>query len=256
MTRLVWLSTIFSISFGVSSIKSANSSPHQIKNNDKIEDDLFSPIRVMCEVNGYTVPAIIDTGAQISIMSSSCAKRCHLFNRIDSHFSGKAFGVGSGDIIGRIDNMMMRVGPLSFKSRISVLRDSHVDFLIGLDFLKRFEGEVSLKDNVLRLRAKDKFIRIPFFSENNSDQYRSETYSFEDNQESDYHDIHDNYQSDIQPIQNVPSKISDNRNSKNVYCINSPISNEGNEDYSQYDSDDDYYMDNESSSDNVSMEGV
>lgn len=132
----------------------------------KEEEEEFRPIQIMCEINGFSISAIIDTGAQVSIMSSSCAKRCHLFNSIDRHFAGKAQGVGSGEILGRIDQMMMRMGPLTFKSRIFVLRDSPVDFLIGLDFLKRFEGEISLKDNVLRLNVKGKFLRIPFLSEN------------------------------------------------------------------------------------------
>jgi DNA damage-inducible protein 1 len=57
---------------------------------------------VLCEVNGFLVPAIIDTGAQITVMSASCAKRCRISNKIDARFSGRAVGVGSSDIIGRI----------------------------------------------------------------------------------------------------------------------------------------------------------
>jgi len=155
-----------SSSLSLSSIKAINLVKQEAKYDMKTkEEEEFRPIQIMCEINGFSVAAIIDTGAQVSIMSSSCAKRCHLFNAIDRHFAGKAHGVGSGEILGRIDQMMMRMGPLTFKSRIFVLRDSPVDFLIGLDFLKRFEGEVSLKDNVLRLNVKGKFLRIPFFSE-------------------------------------------------------------------------------------------
>lgn len=144
-------------------------SPNDIRlvkrESSESDDELFHPIRVMCEINGFSVPAIIDTGAQISIMSCSCAKRCRLFGQIDSDYSGKARGVGSGDILGRLDNLLMRVGPISFRSRISVLRDAHVDFLIGLDFLQRFKCDINLTENILHVHLDKKSVRIPFFSD-------------------------------------------------------------------------------------------
>ncbi len=68
----------------------------------------FDPLQIMCEINGYMVPAIVDTGAQISVMSSSCAKRCHLCTQVDSSLSGRAIGVGSSDIVGGIDALDIR----------------------------------------------------------------------------------------------------------------------------------------------------
>ena len=132
---------------------------------NECKDEIFAPIKIICEINGFSIPAIIDTGAEISIMSSACAKRCHLSNQIDMNYSGKALGVGSGHIIGRLDDMTMRIGPLSFKSRISVLRDSPVDFLIGMDFLRRFKADISIKDNTLRLQVKGNSLRIPLLTE-------------------------------------------------------------------------------------------
>ena len=130
---------------------------------DDIAD--FAPLQVMCEVNGYTVPAIIDTGAQISIMSYSCAQRCRINNNIDTRYAGRAIGVGSSDILGRINGLNMKIGPISFDGKVSILRDSRVDFLIGLDFLKRFNCEVSFKDRALRLQVRHKFYKIPLLSE-------------------------------------------------------------------------------------------
>ncbi len=62
--------------------------------------------------------------------------------------------IGSVGIVGRIDNMYL--GRLIFRSRITVSRDSHIAILIGLDCLKQFQGEINLKDSVLRLYIKDK----------------------------------------------------------------------------------------------------
>ena len=125
----------------------------------------FAPLQVMCEINGFVVPAIIDTGAQISIMSFSCAQRCRINSNIDTRYSGKAIGVGSSDIIGRIKSLPMRVGPVSFDGTISILRDSRVDFLIGLDFLKRFNCEISFSENMLKLKIQDRSIRVPLLNE-------------------------------------------------------------------------------------------
>ncbi len=128
------------------------------------ENRNFSPLQVMCEVNGYMIPAIIDTGAQITIMSSSCAKRCRINSNIDTRYSGRAVGVGSSDIIGRISCLPMRIGPINFDGCVSVLHESRVDFLIGLDFLKRFKCEISMKNNMLTLIARKRVFKVPLMT--------------------------------------------------------------------------------------------
>lgn len=129
-------------------------------------NEAFAPLQVLVEVNGFMVPAIIDTGAQITVMSASCAKRCRISSSIDTRFSGKAIGVGSSEIIGRVDGLGMRVGPVSFEGKVSVLREAQVDFLIGLDLLKRFKTEVNLKEHVLKLQVRDRIYRVPLLHKN------------------------------------------------------------------------------------------
>ena len=134
----------------------------KIRSEQSMIHQPFLPLKVICEVNGHTIPAIIDTGAQVSIISMACAKRCGLMSHIDTRYQGKAIGVGSSDIIGRVNDLAIRLGPISFSSRVSVLDKSGIDFLIGLDFLRKFHAEVNLKDNVLRLQVQNRNIRIPF----------------------------------------------------------------------------------------------
>ncbi len=124
----------------------------------------FEPIKVMCEINGFNVPAIIDTGAEVTVMSTSCAKRCHLLNQIDTKHCCKAVGVGSGssEIVGGIDKLGLRIGPLNFQSKISVLRNSRCDLLIGLDVLQRFSCEVSLRSRHLKLFVRGDRVLVPF----------------------------------------------------------------------------------------------
>lgn len=131
----------------------------------------FEPIQVMCEVNGFLVPAIIDTGAEITVMSSACARRCHISNHINTKYSGKAVGVGTSDILGGIDSLPIRIGRLNFQNKISILRESRCDFLIGLDILKRFRGEISLKNRILKLAHRDDEIQVPIISQTVEDGY-------------------------------------------------------------------------------------
>lgn len=130
----------------------------------------FKPLQVMCEVNGYLIPAMIDTGAEITVMSASCAKRCGVSNLIDTQHSGKAVGVGFSEIVGGIDGMGLRIGPLNFQSKISILRSSRCDFLIGLDILKRFKCDISLREKHLRFHLRGEEVRIPLLSSSTDHQ--------------------------------------------------------------------------------------
>jgi hypothetical protein len=125
-------------------------------------EDAFEPLQIPFEINGYVVPAIIDTGAQVTVMSAACARRCRVSNLVDSRMAGKAVGIGSSDIVGCIGHLPMRVGPISYHSKVAILRDSRVDLIIGLDFLKRFKCDVIIDEGILRLRVRDKVIRLPF----------------------------------------------------------------------------------------------
>lgn len=128
----------------------------------------FEPIQVMCEINGQLVPAMIDTGAEITVMSASCAKRCRIHNLIDTQHSGKVVGIGSSEIVGGIEGVGMRIGPLNFQNKISILRHSRCDFLIGLDILERFKCEISLKDKLLKFNVRGDEVRIPLTSSSRS----------------------------------------------------------------------------------------
>lgn len=238
------------------SINSMSSSESHDDSYDDITDDTsFQPLQVMCEVNGFVVPAIIDTGAQISIMSASCAKRCRISCNIDTRYAGRAVGVGSSDIIGRINGLEMRVGPVNFKNDISILREARVDFLIGMDFLKRFRCDVSFNDNVLRLQVREKRFRVPFVASNACNSIH------------DYNDFNNDYQnrdtSSGGSSSDSSSGSSSHQNGDSTNASPSTLSSnkmyEHNDNksrkldiYGEYDSD----YDNGSYDNSVSMEGV
>jgi hypothetical protein len=61
-------------------------------------------------------------GAQSTIMTQSCAQICGIDHLIDKRFSGKAFGVGTGIIIGKIHLVDMKIGTAHFP--VTIVRET------------------------------------------------------------------------------------------------------------------------------------
>ena len=44
---------------------------------------------INCQINGHNVKAFVDSGAQMTILSSECARKCDLTDLVDVRFSGR-----------------------------------------------------------------------------------------------------------------------------------------------------------------------
>ncbi|XP_032667306.1 protein DDI1 homolog 2 [Odontomachus brunneus] len=106
---------------------------------------------INCKVNGFPVKAFIDSGAQTTIMSASCAERCHIMRLVDTRWAGVAKGVGIQRIIGRIHMVQIQIGNDHLTTSFSVLEEQPMDMLLGLDMLKRHQCCIDLKKNVLKI---------------------------------------------------------------------------------------------------------
>jgi hypothetical protein len=128
--------------------------------------ELYSAIKMLyvdCEVNRCAVQALVDTGAEATIMSWACAERCGVVRLVDERFSGVARGVGSSKIAGRIHVLPLKLGAVFVSTSVQVLAPPAgasrlapppaLDFLLGLDSLRRFQCSLDLEANCLRLRV-------------------------------------------------------------------------------------------------------
>ena len=79
-----------------------------------------------------------------------CGK-CVLLHLLDDGFKGVAVGVGTGKILGRIHVTPLKVRDHFFPCTITVmdsekgLGDQNMDFLFGLDMLKRHRCKIDLE---------------------------------------------------------------------------------------------------------------
>ena len=128
--------------------------------------EMFTHITMLyveCQVGGVELQAFVDSGAQMTIMSRKTAEKCNLMKLLDKRCAGMAHGVGTGRILGKIHAVDMRINNITFPISISVLEDTKIGFIFGLDNIKRHQCCIDCAQNKLVLRNGE--VSVPFLAE-------------------------------------------------------------------------------------------
>ncbi|CAO3648814.1 unnamed protein product [Mucor fragilis] len=114
------------------------------------------------EINNRHLVALVDSGAQSTVISPETAESCGLMRLLDTRFSGVAKGVGTAKILGRIHSAQMRLSQNLFLTcSFIVVEGKGSELLFGLDMLKKHRACIDLRKNALTFDSCD----IPFLAE-------------------------------------------------------------------------------------------
>jgi DNA damage-inducible protein 1 len=149
---------------------------------------------VNATINDTKLQAFVDSGAQSTIMSKKCAERCGVLDLVDTRFEGMAVGVGTGKILGRIHIVQLKIGDYHFPCSVTVMDDAtlpaggtgddpkpkDMDFLLGLDMLKRHTCSIDLETGNLKFRiAPGQYLQTPFLHEHELDESKGGTKGYD-----------------------------------------------------------------------------
>ena len=109
-----------------------------------------------CAVNKEHMVALVDTGAQTSVMSLEFARRCRVDMLMDTRIQGMATGVGTARIVGKVWSCDVAIGGTFYEASFSIVESAHLDCILGLDFMRRYlctidlsRGAMCIGDNVV-----------------------------------------------------------------------------------------------------------
>jgi len=124
------------------------------------------------EINKKKIIALVDTGAQSTIMSKELVEKCDLMNLVDTRYSGIAQGVGTSKIIGTIHAAQLKIGDKFLMCKITVIENPTIGFIFGLDNMRTYRCSIDLGKNALIFP--DANIKAQFLSDGELAKIREE----------------------------------------------------------------------------------
>lgn len=108
---------------------------------------------IKIRVYDYELKAIIDTGAQVSVISEDLCEFLEIKPFIDTNRKGTAQGMGQCNITGIIEGLMIKIEQMDVTLNLTVV-DSNTHkylMLLGLDFLYGYKSTIDLNQGVIRM---------------------------------------------------------------------------------------------------------
>lgn len=108
-----------------------------------------SLLYINCSIKSRPLRALIDTGAQVSIINLETVKECQMESEILATCVKKAVGVGVSNPVGFIPQRKMNIGKHAFDVSFTVMNGFPVDLLIGMDFLKNHACCIDIREKII-----------------------------------------------------------------------------------------------------------
>lgn len=102
-------------------------------------------------INNQHCEALIDTGAETSIISKEFAKKCGLLDMVDTTNVRAFSGVGSQTSYGKIYLVNVMIGPYEIPCTFDVLETFGFDVLFGLDLMTTHRCIIDIGKNKIRI---------------------------------------------------------------------------------------------------------
>jgi len=125
-------------------------------------DELDHMMHVACEIAGQMVELMVDTGAQMSIMTLPMVQRLGITSFIDQSEMGIASGVGVALIVGRLRGVPVRLGQVQIAMDFGVLHIKDSFAMLGMDQLQRFKCVLDMEARTVRFGGALGGYEVPF----------------------------------------------------------------------------------------------
>lgn len=111
---------------------------------------------VRVHLNGVPVDAIVDTGAQSTVINVETVFRCGLDAKLDDRYAGGVRGVGAGlgRVVGRIHRAEIGVGSTTLDWKLSVLEEGP-QMLLGIDIMANYGFDIDIGNRRLVIRQQN-----------------------------------------------------------------------------------------------------
>ncbi len=121
-------------------------------------DMLYLPMKI----NDVEIKALVDTGAQVTIMSKACAEKCGLMDMVDLGVSGQVRGVGEQNVLGKIWMVDIMFKEYALPCSFTVLENLEYDVIFGLNMMITHRCTIDLDKKCLKLGEYE----VPFVKPN------------------------------------------------------------------------------------------
>lgn len=125
----------------------------QLRHAYEYTPEMFTQVYMLyinLEINGHPVKALVDSGAQMTIMHSRLVAATGLSHLLDKRYTGEGRGAGVAKILGRIHQVQVKIETQFLPCSITVM-DANIDMILGLDMLKRHRACIDLGRDVLKI---------------------------------------------------------------------------------------------------------